>query len=407
MSSYTGSGLDQRLDVLGSKDIRDDLLLSDESAGLGKLVSSGVGSIASVDSLSGVSGISSESIGRYIEVSGTPTNDGVFQILGISLPSTLFVDATFTVPDASVVSWRIFEPRSLEDDLNYVRSDRRLVKGTASHTDPVPGYTRPTDTSTSVPASLANVAGKTTDAMTVMANVDVQFSAVAGATFALVTLAESHATAANRTGVPVSDGADAGFPMATVVYLEDVNTGSSIKNLAADRWLIGRTRVGSTGVSGASVEIQFLSVPFGPLPAVLGSAVPYTWEAGQPSVVVGRVGVRRRLDQAADSSFRQSGFVTGGSGGGGLDPNAHRLLRQLTHFIDETHTITPTFNADGVMTGVVASVSGIPHRTITFGSVSADGILTGAVVTQHDAAGAVTETLTASGTPTSTVVTRT
>lgn len=99
--------------------------------------------------------------------------------------------------------------------------------------------------------------------------------------------------------------------------------------------------------------------------------------------------------------------------GSGLDAAQHRALDQLTHALDETHEQVPVFNADGVITSVVAQGvgGGTVIRDVDQLVVDADGLVTGARIRQRDAAGVVVETLTAvttisGGLPTKATVTR-
>jgi hypothetical protein len=100
--------------------------------------------------------------------------------------------------------------------------------------------------------------------------------------------------------------------------------------------------------------------------------------------------------------------------GGGLDAATHRVLDQLVHDLDETHEQVPTFNADGIITAVVAQGvgGGTIIRDYDLMAADSDGLITDARVRQRDGSGAVVETLTASvtivsGVPTKNTVTRT
>lgn len=99
---------------------------------------------------------------------------------------------------------------------------------------------------------------------------------------------------------------------------------------------------------------------------------------------------------------------------GGLDAAGHALLDELVHDLAETHEQIPTFDADGVMTSLVAQGvgGGTVIRDVDQLTADADGLITGARVRQRDAAGAVVQTLTSVVTntgsvPQANVVTRT
>ena len=56
--------------------------------------------------------------------------------------------------------WTERNPYSLQDDLNYERTDRAAIKG-VGYDAPIPTYQRPTAVGTNVPANLSNIATKT------------------------------------------------------------------------------------------------------------------------------------------------------------------------------------------------------------------------------------------------------
>jgi hypothetical protein len=52
---------------------------------------------------------------------------------------------------------------TLEDDLNYIRTDRKLIKGTTNCYDNLPTYEKPNAIGTDINVNLTNIADKTTD----------------------------------------------------------------------------------------------------------------------------------------------------------------------------------------------------------------------------------------------------
>lgn len=340
------NNLDQELDIAGSLNKNETRDLTDEQLGLGEPVVGQFGSTASIISLigdvvtiTGLAGMSGVSAGRFITISGAASigNNGTFLIIEfISSASVRYRNASAVAPDGynGSIEWLERRPYSLADDLDFERTDRAAIKGT-SYYQQIPTYERPTAVGTDVSANLSNIAGKTTDAKSVIVSRRFLGASVSlGNTFITITDTGNlpHADSVDRTGVPVFDGADAGDYDACFVEITNaadgnrvsVLTGGSIGNI-----VFGVTRAGSS-TDGNSVEILFRSVsPTG----AFSSSIAYTWESGQPSSVNLRYGFRSRLDLASETSFRdylEPG--TGGTGGGG--PAVHASLRELIHLAD-------------------------------------------------------------------------
>ena len=175
--------IDQALDIRGS-DIHDGSMPYDEEDSfLGRQVSGASGSTASIIAgaaaglkrVDGVSGMATANdLGRVLTITGSTDNDGHFIIGNVVDADTVDVyDASpGTIPDASngAISWQKRESYSLQDDLNYARSDRENIKGVDYHAS-IPTYERPDAVGTDVDANLANIAGKTADALATVRNV--------------------------------------------------------------------------------------------------------------------------------------------------------------------------------------------------------------------------------------------
>lgn len=96
-----------------------------------------------------------------------------------------------------------------------------------------------------------------------------------------------------------------------------------------------------------------------------------------------------------------------------LNQTQHEDLRSLTHNLAVSHEQVLTMSSDGIITAVAAQEIGGGNGIIDYDSVTfnSDGLLTGCRIRQRDAAGTVTQTLTASvsiagGLPTKNTVTR-
>lgn len=146
-----------------------------------------------------------------------------------------------------------------------------------------------------------------------------------------------YAGVTNRTGVPIFDGADAGNYEQCFVGIADASSSASLSVLtgpSAGNRIIGFTYA---DVPGDSVDVRFYSVLPG---SALSTAIPYTWEAGQPLTIDLYYGFRQRLDQVDETAIRflyTSGVLSsGGGGGGGITSAQHAALRQLIHLSDNS-----------------------------------------------------------------------
>jgi len=310
--------LSQLLDIAGSPSKNASRLLSDESAGLG--VPTGASSAATVASVVGGSvrlslpaPVQSDAtayvVGNFIEVSGASNavNNGVFLITARNTSN-----GTVTFANASAItegtSWTVSErkPYSLLDDLDFARSDRQAIKG-VDYNEPVPTFQRPTAIGTDVDASLANLAGKTTDALGFVFTRAIRNNTpVVGATSLVVSSAGNlkHSDATDKTGIPCFNaGPYASDWQSCYVEIQNAADGTEFLVQAGDKKgekVFGRT-VSTGATSPDSIKVEFFSVPLG---QDLSSGTAYTWEASQPSAVDMFYGYFQRFDQANESVFR-------------------------------------------------------------------------------------------------------
>lgn len=381
------STLDQFLGIGGSDVHNDTMDQTLEPLALGQAVSGQTGSTASVSAvlgttatIIGLTGITPDSVGRFITFVGANSagNNGTFRITATFGATTINCENSAAVAgDANngSISWIEREPYTLEDDINHSRTDRRLIKGTLDWFDPITTYYRPTDTTTQVPANLDNIADNTLDARAWIEprfkeSVNVSISN----TFVTITDAGNlkHATAADLTGVPISDGYDAGNLQALFVEIVDADIdgygdGSNLRVLTGihqGERIFGQTRAGSS-TSPNSVEIAFFSTPIDDWS--LSSISSYSWESGQPSLINVSYGYRQRLDLFDENAIRSTlikgalsntGSSGGGSGTNGITESQHKALRHLIHFID-------CGPADGFASGAYHEIlpSGSPFPT--------------------------------------------
>lgn len=226
------------------------------------------------------------SVGHFITISGanTSANNGTFLITSfISSSSIQYANASGSFPDthSGALLWIENLPYSLNDDLDFERSDRSYIKG-VNYDQPVPTYTRPTLIGEPVFANLLNIAGKTTDAMARCVNRG-QFNWPVEQVLTDIYGSGSlkHADNVNQTGVPVFDtGPFTSDWQSCYVEVTNFLTGEEMYVLAgghAGEKIYGQTYNGSS-TSPNSVEIHWYSAPPGSNIATAGTA--YTWEVG-------------------------------------------------------------------------------------------------------------------------------
>lgn len=244
MATTLDNLLDQALDIAGSGTQTDTRTFADEPAFLGAAVSGQTGAAASMSAsasglivVTGLTGMTAESVGRFLTISGASTgaNNDTFLIVTYTSPTQVTITDNSTAPgnDANNGSlvWTERAPYSLEDDMNFRRTHEQAIKGTTNWYDAIPTYQRPTAVGTNVDANLTNIAGKTTDAKAFVLTRKFENATVA-ATNTRITITDTgnlpHADATDRTGVPVEDGADAGNLDACFVEIINPTTGVAL-----------------------------------------------------------------------------------------------------------------------------------------------------------------------------------
>ncbi len=312
------NALNQALDIAGSFTIDSAKTLTDESGGLGAVIQSLTaatltvsGATATTAVYSGLSGLTAESVGAFLTVSGMGAgNNGTFLIIKRNLAGTTATVSTTTAVNEGPIGpgpdWQERAPYNLQDDLNFERTDRAAIKGVA-YDAAIPTYTRPTDTLTAVPADLSNIASKTTDARSFIVNRKAEDGYVSdGYSSVLLTGVGGTydwADSTDETGVPVTSG--------TTLAATDAEAYTEIIDPATEAGLTvlygpneGNRIFGladGVGSEGTQVTIVFWSVPLGD---PLTSKVAYTWEVGQPTTLDFFYPYRERLDLLSDNAFR-------------------------------------------------------------------------------------------------------
>lgn len=318
------NALDQALDIAGSLLQTQTMLEADEPNGFGPALSGQTGSAATisafaagVSTLTGLTGMTADSVGNFLTVSGAANggNNGTFLIVAYTSATSVDVsNATGVFPDANsgALVWTERGAYTLQDDLNYVRTDRKLIKGTTNWYDAVANYVRPDNTGIGVATNLTNMSGKTTDAVAYNVN-RAFFGQTVAATNTQVTVTSAgnmkHADSTNTLGIPCFDAAPFTSDY-TSCYVHIVDGyadgygGSELTVLAGPNVgerIFGVTYEGAS-TSPNSVEVRFFSAPFNVDYTV--APTPYTWEVSQPTTINLLYGYNERLDQLDKNAFR-------------------------------------------------------------------------------------------------------
>jgi len=170
--------LEQLNDIQGSINYDQTKTLADEPNSRGEQQESGSGN-GTTDNFNEDSGVvtltiggatwTSDYMGKFITISSATSggNDGTFMIQSVPSGTTLTYYNSSGVDEVFGGDYVINDPYSLETEMNLIRTDRRLVKGTTNYYDAIPTYERPSAVGTDVDANLTNLAGKTLDAKTI------------------------------------------------------------------------------------------------------------------------------------------------------------------------------------------------------------------------------------------------
>jgi len=321
------NALDQLLDIAGSPTQTPTRTLTDESGGLGAGLSGQTGVVANItvfgaglSTLTGLTGMTANSVGNFLTVSGAASagNNGTFLIAAfISAVSVQVANAAGVAPDANnaAITWTERRAYSLLDDLDVERSDRQLIKGVA-YDAAIPTYSRPTATATTVSANLANIATKTTDAMArSVARGQFNWAVERTLTDLYGTGAFQHAATLDITGVPVFDtGFFTGDWNSCFVGVTDQATGNELEVQAGPQLgerIFGVTYNGAS-TSPNNVEVRWYSCANGG--NIATSSTAYVWEQGTATAKTGTTSVTTVA--GTNGALALTGLTAGGFVGG-------------------------------------------------------------------------------------------
>lgn len=277
--------------------------------------------VAGIVTLTGGANFTANSVGGFITISNATTvaNNGTFLITAyLSATSVAYANSLGVASDAGNpnIGWVERLAYSLNDDLDFARSDRSYIKG-VNYDQPVPSYTRPTLAGVNVPTNLANIAGKTLDAHAKSVNRG-QFNWPVEQTVTDIyaVSALKHSDAVDQTGVPCFDAAPwVGDWNTCFVEVTDAVTGNELEVLAGPQVgqrIFGITQAGAVSVSPTSVEIRWYSCPNGGNIATGSTA--YTWEQGAATAKTGTTTV------TATPGVNGASAITGLTAGGFASP---------------------------------------------------------------------------------------
>ena len=345
--------LEQSIDIGGTTFPSQTLVPSEEPLGYGARVTGQTGSTAGVTTVTsglvtivGLTGMTATSAGGFLTISGasSPSNNGTFEIREFLSASSVIISNDSAIPNDinnGAISWIERNSYMLQDDLNYIRTDRKLIKGTANWYDDVATYIRPTATASDIATNLTNISGKTTDATGFITERVFYNATVAVGNSSIVVSSPGnlkHSDSSDYTGVPVIDmgpyqnNYDACYVKILDKYTDGLLTVDSGPHA-------GEVIYGVTGVGGStspnSVEVTFYSTTHGTGHSTAGN--PYTWESGFTDKITLQYGYFLRLDQIQGELLRPSIDALGsGSGGGtGITQTEHKTLRHVIHFLPD------------------------------------------------------------------------
>lgn len=311
------NALDQILDIQGSFSQSSTRTLTDETSGFGAPLAGQTGAVANittfslgVSTITGLTGMTANSVGNFLTVSGAASagNNGTFLIINfISATSVDISNAAGVAPDANngAITWTERRAYCLNDDLDFERTDRAAIKG-VGYDQPIPTYFRPTATATPIAKNLTNLISL--DSKLLNTN-RIFYSQAVAATDTLVTLSSAgnlkHASTTDLSGVPCFDVAPyVGDFTSCYVFITDTAQNDQIvvqAGIHKGELIFGVTNNGAS-TSPNSVEVVFYSVPIGGDP-VSGSTL-YTWETGQPTTINLTYGFGQRADTLNVNALR-------------------------------------------------------------------------------------------------------
>lgn len=294
------STVDQKASVESSRTYKDTMVLANsEDFGDVVIAAESITTVAP-NKITPTTAASTDNVGHFIFLSGGVDN-GTFHIVGVDSGDYVVEASNQTNPNftGGAGTGEILYYPNLEDDLNYARTDRKLIKGTTNHHDPVPTYADPDNTANPIIANIEHLKTRHAGALLVKVGVtDVNggpgYALTTGNEAVRVLTSTLYTNATRLTGLPTIDGSgtpDASNHKLTLVDIKDLDGVPLTRQDGAEIWgrLIdgGGTTAGGLNVlggpsvgEGTDVVVQFFTGDKGT------GGSPYTLTADEDGKVV-------------------------------------------------------------------------------------------------------------------------
>lgn len=170
--------VDPELDIQGRVSIVNTRSLTDEAAERGSQDGSQATGNGTTDNITAPDGnnvqvatvagatFTASMVGKFVTVASATNgaNNGTFLVTAQTATTISYVNSSGVVEANTSATFDVYAPYSAADNVDFNATDRKNIKGTASHTTDVPTYVRPSAIGTNVAANLTNIAGNTLDA---------------------------------------------------------------------------------------------------------------------------------------------------------------------------------------------------------------------------------------------------
>jgi len=167
MSFVKQNTVDPHIDIQGTTTVANTRPYADEQNLRGAGIASGTGDSLSAPDGNGVqtftdtgAAFTVADVGRFIDFSGFTgdlDNNGVKRIVSRTSGTVIGVLNPDGGAETAACAWATYEPYTLADDINFERTDRKNIKGTAQHYSAIPTYERPTAVGTARDKNLTNL----------------------------------------------------------------------------------------------------------------------------------------------------------------------------------------------------------------------------------------------------------
>jgi hypothetical protein len=302
-------------------------------------------------------------VGKFVTVASAtnPANNGTFPVTAQGGTTISYVNASGVVEANTSATFDVYAPYMISDDVAFIQTDRKNIKGTTNHYDDVPTYERPTAVGTTVPANLTNIASKTTDAKALVSTRKFENQTVAEGNL-VVTLTDTgnmqHADAVDTTGIPIQDGADAANLASCYTEIIDPSTGQAMVALG---YAVGSIDCDNTGSTVVPADTETVVLNDGTNPAV-------TFEFDTNASVVETATLRAvDISSAADDDDVRDALITAINGAPTLDITASSGGAGIVSLANDTPGTAGNVAITETVAGATFVVSGMSGGTAVGG----------------------------------------